>query len=70
MMNLKKVNNFKFLLISVVLILIGYSINLIGWNIGTITIVYFGLGLFFLGIIIGVLMVCLCVAASSNDERD
>ena len=51
MMNLGKINNFKFLLISVVLILIGYSINLIGWNIGTITTVYFGLGLFFLGII-------------------
>ena len=51
MMNLEKVNNLKFLLISIALILIGYSINLIGWNIRTITIVYFGLGLFFLGII-------------------
>lgn len=29
-----------------------------------------GIGLFFLRMIIGVLMVCLCVAASSNDERD
>lgn len=29
-----------------------------------------GIALFFLGMIIGVLMVCLCVAASSNDERD
>lgn len=29
-----------------------------------------GIGIFFLGMTIGVLMVCLCVAASSNDERD
>ncbi|MFV0164293.1 hypothetical protein OBK04_11655 [Empedobacter falsenii] len=66
MMNLEKVNNLKFLLISIALILIGYSINLIGWNIRTITIVYFGLGLFFLGIISFIILLFLALIKIVN----
>ncbi len=66
MMNLEKINNFKFLMISVILILIGYSINLIGWNIGTVAVVYFGLGLFFLGIISFIILLFLALIKIVN----
>ncbi|WP_180905112.1 MULTISPECIES: hypothetical protein [Empedobacter] len=46
--------------------MIGYSINLIGWNIGTITIVYFGLGLFFLGIISFIILLFLALIKIVN----